>query len=108
MNSLSVSRPVRFRRYCGSIKLNRDDVRDSLGEIVNMIAGNFKALLPDGAAISMPSVVEGSDYTLRVRGGRIVTNLTMRWRAIITPSGALSHRMERAATGQEQESCNDD
>jgi hypothetical protein len=32
------------------IQLNRDDVRDSLGEIVNMIGGNFKAVLPDGAA----------------------------------------------------------
>jgi CheY-specific phosphatase CheX len=63
------------------IKLNRDDVRDSLGEIVNMIAGNFKAVLPDGAAISMPSVVEGCDYTLRVCGGRIVTSLTMRCEA---------------------------
>ncbi len=60
------------------IELTRDDVRDSLGEIINMVAGNFKAVLPDGSAISMPSVVEGSDYTLRVCGGRIVTCVAMR------------------------------
>ena len=108
MNFLSVSRPVRFRGNYASIKLIRDDVRDSLGEIVNMIEGNFKALLLDGAAISMPLVVKGSDYALRVCGGRIVTNLTMRWRGIIAPSGALSHRMERASPRQEQESRNDD
>ncbi len=73
-----------------------------------MIAGNFKAVLPDDAAILMPSVVEGSDHTLCVRGGRIVSNLAMRWRAIIAPSGALSHRMDRASARQEQESRNDD
>jgi chemotaxis protein CheX len=43
-----------------------DDVRDSLGEIVNMIGGNFKALLPQGTMLSMPSVIEGRQYSLRL------------------------------------------
>lgn len=45
-----------------------DDVRDAMGEVTNMIAGNLKSLLPSGTALSMPSVVEGSDFTLRVIG----------------------------------------
>jgi chemotaxis protein CheX len=53
-----------------------DDVRDALGELANMIAGNLKALLPSGSAISMPSVVEGSDYSLRVCGGNDVSRMT--------------------------------
>jgi chemotaxis protein CheX len=45
-----------------------DDVRDVMGELANMVAGNLKSLLPPGVDLSMPSVVEGSDYTMRVCG----------------------------------------
>jgi CheY-specific phosphatase CheX len=36
--------------------LNEDDVRDAVGELVNMIGGNLKALLPGDTAISTPLV----------------------------------------------------
>lgn len=41
---------------------------DAFGEICNMIAGNFKnkiAGLGDGCMLSVPTVVTGSDYSLR-------------------------------------------
>ncbi len=57
--------------------LSTDDVRDALGEIANMVGGNLKAILPAGVGISMPSVVAGSDFTLRVCGGRILTRVTL-------------------------------
>jgi chemotaxis protein CheX len=41
---------------------------DAFGEICNMIAGNFKnkiAGLADGCLLSVPTVVTGSDYSLR-------------------------------------------
>jgi chemotaxis protein CheX len=44
-----------------------DDVSDALGEVCNMIAGNFKnkiAGLGDGCMLSPPTVVTGSDYDL--------------------------------------------
>ena len=43
------------------------DVADALGEICNMVAGNFKnkiAGLGDGCMLSPPTVVTGSDYDL--------------------------------------------
>ena len=46
-----------------------DDVRDTMGELANMIGGNLKSVLPHGVVLSMPSVVEGSDYSLRICGG---------------------------------------
>jgi chemotaxis protein CheX len=46
-----------------------DDVRDTMGELANMIGGNLKSILPRGVVLSMPSVVEGSDYSLRICGG---------------------------------------
>jgi chemotaxis protein CheX len=42
-----------------------DVVRDMLGELVNMIGGNLKSVLARGLGLSMPSVVDGSDYSLR-------------------------------------------
>ena len=46
-----------------------DDVRDAIGEITNMIAGNLKSLFPNGTQLSAHSVVEGKSFTLKVRGG---------------------------------------
>jgi chemotaxis protein CheX len=42
------------------------DVRDVMGELANMVAGNLKSLLPRGVDLSMPSVVEGSDYSVHI------------------------------------------
>jgi CheY-specific phosphatase CheX len=49
------------------------DMQDAVGELVNMIGGNLKALLPETCALSLPAVVQGSDYTVRVPGSRLVT-----------------------------------
>jgi chemotaxis protein CheX len=46
-----------------------DDVKDGLGELVNVLAGNLKAILPPGVALSIPSIVEGTDYSLRICRG---------------------------------------
>ena len=51
------------------------DVCDSLGELVNMIAGNFKALMLPGTGISIPSVVRVRDYILRMRGSKTLSQI---------------------------------
>lgn len=45
-----------------------NDVFDALGELANMIGGNLKSVLPRGVALSMPFVIEGSHYSVRVCG----------------------------------------
>jgi chemotaxis protein CheX len=50
-----------------------DDVRDAMGELTNMVAGNLKSVLPFRVALSMPTVVEGSNYALRICGGNLAT-----------------------------------
>jgi chemotaxis protein CheX len=45
-----------------------NDVRDVLGELANMIGGNLKSMLSKGMHLSMPMVVDGSDYSFRVCG----------------------------------------
>lgn len=48
-----------------------DDVRDAMGELANMIAGNLKPVLPPGVCLSMPTLIEGTDYALRILGGSL-------------------------------------
>jgi chemotaxis protein CheX len=36
-----------------------DDVADAVGELVNVIGGNVKSLLPDGCLLSLPHVITG-------------------------------------------------
>jgi chemotaxis protein CheX len=43
-----------------------EDVCDAYGELANMIGGNLKALLPPVVQLSMPSVVRGEDYAMRI------------------------------------------
>jgi len=49
-----------------------DDVRDVMGELANMVAGNLKCTFSPGIRVSIPSVTDGPGYSLRVCGGRIV------------------------------------
>jgi chemotaxis protein CheX len=41
-----------------------DDARDCLGELVNMIGGNLKAVLPAPCALSLPWVTTGAEYSV--------------------------------------------
>lgn len=45
-----------------------DDVRDTVGELSSMVAGNLKSFFPVEPQLSMPSVVEGRQFTLRLVG----------------------------------------
>lgn len=43
-------------------ELADEDLRDALGELTNMVGGNVKTLLPGSEFLSLPTVIEGSDY----------------------------------------------
>jgi len=51
----------------GDAASNPATARDALGELCNMIAGNFKAKitsLADGCMLSVPTVITGEDYSM--------------------------------------------
>ncbi len=52
-----------------------DEIRDALGELTNMLAGNLKALLPEPSALSLPAVVLGSDYEFGVMGTNVIATV---------------------------------
>jgi chemotaxis protein CheX len=60
--------------------LDREDVDgfqiyDALGELTNMIAGNFKSLLHQPCDLSLPVVTQGTDYAFRVLDSEVVNRL---------------------------------
>ena len=52
-----------------------DEIKDALGEIANMIGGNFKSMLPAAVQLSLPSVVEGTEYDVSVLGSQTLANI---------------------------------
>jgi len=49
-----------------------EQMRDAMGELANMSAGSVKPLLPSPCQLSLPSVADGSDYTLSIPQGEVV------------------------------------
>ncbi len=50
--------------------------QDAWGELVNMVAGNLKALVPPVTHLSLPTVVDGTTYTYRVPRARVLNEIT--------------------------------
>lgn len=45
-----------------------NDVRDAVGEIANVIGGNLKVAMGGDVRLSLPTVIDGCDYEMRVCG----------------------------------------
>ena len=79
-----------------------DVVRDVLGELANMIGGNLKSVLAQGIRLSMPSIVNGSDYNLRVCGSEVTERLAFNstegpfWITVLTSPCEGQARVQRS------------
>lgn len=51
--------------------VSAEDIQDVVGELVNILGGNVKALLPSASHLSLPVVAEGTDYELTVLKSRV-------------------------------------
>lgn len=58
--------------------IHLEDARDGVGELAGILAGTLIPLLPPGIALSVPSVVQGRDYSFRVCRGNTVERLLFR------------------------------
>jgi chemotaxis protein CheX len=56
-------------------ELSPEEVRDAMGELVNMVGGNFKGLLGGTCLISLPTVVEGGEYSISIKGAALMNAL---------------------------------
>ena len=77
--AVTLNCPVSWAGEATSIMLNvtdkairKDDIRDALGELTNIIGGNIKALLPGSTQMSLPTVVNGLDYTVSIPNSTVI------------------------------------
>jgi len=56
----------------GTEEVSAEEVRDAMGELANMVGGNFKGLLSGDCYISLPTVVTGPDYSVTVKGAQVL------------------------------------
>jgi chemotaxis protein CheX len=56
-----------------------NDVRDALGELANMIGGNLKSTMAVNSRLSMPSVIDGGQYELRICGTEVQDRLAFQF-----------------------------
>ncbi|MFY9855428.1 MAG: chemotaxis protein CheX [Terracidiphilus sp.] len=70
-----------------------DDVRDVLGELANMIGGNMKCSMTTGVSLSMPTVMEGRDYDMRICGSQVLERVAFQcdeghfWVTVLSTKG---------------------
>lgn len=51
------------------------DIQDAIGELTNTTGGNIKGLMPGLCHLSLPTVVEGNDFRIRVPGASVVSDM---------------------------------
>jgi chemotaxis protein CheX len=69
-------------------EVSRADERDVAAELVNMIGGNIKSLLPGPSLLSLPAVMEGQQACFVVHKAELLENVVL-----LTPAGPLSLRL---------------
>jgi chemotaxis protein CheX len=76
----------------GDAASSQSTIRDALGELCNMVAGNFKskiATLADHCMLSVPTVISGEDYVMETaepsEGFRVALSLdgSLVWASIV-------------------------
>ena len=80
--AVTLDAPGDFARQAARIMFGREsselttpDIQDVLGELTNMISGNIKSILPGSDHLSLPTIVEGVDFELRIPGSQIVSQV---------------------------------
>ncbi len=60
-------------------EVSDEDLSDVLGELANIVGGNVKAMLPDGALLSLPQVVMAPESATKYPNAERITGLYGLW-----------------------------
>jgi chemotaxis protein CheX len=74
--------------------LSTAEIRDALGEIANMVAGNLKGRVPGASSLSLPTVVEGRGLEVRRLGSEDLATI-----GFLVPDGRILVRVLRTVQG---------
>ncbi|MEZ5291506.1 MAG: chemotaxis protein CheX [Vicinamibacterales bacterium] len=81
----------------GSRTPRAEDMQDAVGELSNMLGGNVKALLSGSCHLSLPAVVHGEGYTIRVPTSHSVDRITFECEGMPAVVSVMSAPMGKAA-----------
>lgn len=80
-----VASTLRGARLVGSVLLDvadedlaDEDLNDAFGELVNIVGGNVKSVLPGPSTLSLPLVTKGA-VSVSERGAQIVAEAALEW-----------------------------
>jgi chemotaxis protein CheX len=68
-----------------------EQVRDLLGELTNVLAGNLKALLPEVSHLGLPAVTDGTGHGPNFLDGQPLLRAGFRSRGQVFALGVLAH-----------------
>lgn len=79
---LSCSTTLARRAAAAMFEMSVDDlddleVADALGELVNIIGGNLKCLLPEPSQLSLPTVSLGAAHVVTIPGAGLLENVEL-------------------------------
>jgi chemotaxis protein CheX len=57
-------------------ELAKEEIDDALGELTNMTGGGIKSMLAGSCKLSLPTVIEGTGFTVKSPGATLVNELT--------------------------------
>ena len=58
-------------------EVDEDAIRDAAGELANITAGSVKGLLQSPTQLSLPTVVTGEDFKLKIRNGHKLLSIQL-------------------------------
>jgi|GEM_PF-6864945 len=58
--------------------VGESEMQDAVAEITNMLGGHIKALLELPCSLSLPSIIQGQDFTARIPGSRVLFSAHLR------------------------------
>ena len=74
--------PAKVARHAAAVmfqtqppQVSMADIQDAIAELANIIGGHIKSLLPKPCQLSLPTVIEGGDYSTRIPGSRLVSRV---------------------------------
>lgn len=71
------SRAAAAMFQAGEDDLDDGEVADAFGELVNIIGGNLKCLLPEPSGLSLPTVSQGAAHVVTVPGAELVNHVEL-------------------------------
>jgi len=60
-----------------SEEVTSEELQDAVGELANMVGGSIKGLVPGPSRLSLPTVIDGSNYHTKIPGSEKVVEAFM-------------------------------